>query len=209
MTYKQLADKLGVKKDRVRYLAEHLTIPDAIYRVDGVIHMSDAAVKLIIAEIEEIPQRDSAVYTCVHTEEPRNNTEETCENHENSEKSRGTTESIYETANNDHENLEASLTIIDQYKTVVRNQLIQLAAKDEQIKRLTDLVTIAQETAAEQVTAAQTAATEQIIAAQAAASEQLAAKDTQIQRLQDTIDALTRQLEEAHEPQKKWWQFWK
>lgn len=213
MTYKQLADKLGVKKDRVRYLAEHLTIPDAIYLVNGVKHMSNAAISLVMAEIEGIPRLDDALFTYVHTEnsqcegmnsqckteEAYENSAESCENNcetENTSRS---------TVNNDHEHVMAALTIIDHYKTVVDNQASQLAAKDEQIQKLTDLVATAQETAAEQVTAAQTAATEQIIAAQASASEQLAAKDTQIQRLQDTIDALTKQLE----PQKKWWQWWK
>ena len=56
MTYKELADKLGVKKDRVRYVAEHLNLPDATYRVDGVIHMTPAAVNMVMAEIDKVPR---------------------------------------------------------------------------------------------------------------------------------------------------------
>ena len=168
--------------------------------------MSNAAISLVMAEIEGIPRLDDALFTYVHTENSqcggtnsRCKTEETYENStefcENDCETENTSRS---TVNNDHEHVMAALTIIDHYKAVVDNQTSQLAAKDEQIQKLTDLVATAQETAAEQITAAR-----------ASASEQLAAKDTQIQRLQDTIDALTRQLEEAHEPQKKWWQWWK
>lgn len=199
MTYKQLADKLGVKKDRIRYLAEHLNIPDATYRVDGVIHLSQVAVDMIFAQLHGIPHSDFAVSTCVHTDGTANYDDdsgnsgcESCENAcnecENREQSRNECENDRETA----------LTIIDHYKTVILEQSEQLKAKDEQFKTMLEWAT----------------------ASQSAAAEQLKTKDEQLKRMQDTIDELTRQLAEraeeaaererqSREETRRWWQWWK
>jgi len=210
MTYKELADKLGVKKDRVRYVAEHLNLPNATYRVDGVIHMTPAAVNMITAEIDGIPRENSAIFPYVHSEIPQCETAETPQNGAKyREISAESDAERQDGAKSDRENSAVTLTFIDHYKTVISSQTAQLAAKDEQFKKLVDYTT----------------------AVQANINEQLKAKDAQLSRMQDTVDALTKQLadaaererqlqatieqrleqrlEQSREQPRKWWQWWK
>ena len=217
MTYKELADKLGVKKDRVRYVAEHLNLPNATYRVDGVIHMTPAAVNMVMAEIDRIPREDSAVFTYVHSEisqcetaESPQNGAESCENSVKSD------EKCQDSVESDCEQLAVALTFIDHYKTVIASQTAQLAAKDAQIQKYTEFASAAMSDLNKQLTDANTAHV-----------EQLTAKDAQLSRMQDTVDALTKQLadaaererqlqatleqrlEQSREQPRKWWMWWK
>lgn len=213
MTYKELADKLGVKKDRVRYVAEHLNLPDATYRVDGVIHMTPAAVNMVMAEIDRIPREDSAIYTYVHSEIPQSETVESPRNGaESCENSVKSDEECQDGAESDREQLTVALTFIDHYKTVIASQTAQLAAKDAQIQKYTEFAS-----------AAMSDLNKQLTDANAAHAEQLTAKDAQLSRMQDTVDALTKQLadaaererqlqatlEQSREQPRKWWQWWK
>lgn len=213
MTYKELADKLGVKKDRVRYVAEHLNLPDATYRVDGVIHMTPAAVNMVMAEIDRIPREDSAIFTYVHSEIPQCETVESLRNGvESCENSVESDEECKDGAESDREQLAAALTFIDHYKTVIASQTAQLAAKDTQIQKYTEFAS-----------AAMSDLNKQLADANAIHAEQLTAKDAQLSRMQDTVDALTKQLADAAERERqlqatldqsreqprKWWMWWK
>lgn len=210
MTYKELADKLGVKKDRVRYVAEHLNLPDATYRVDGIIHMTPAAVNMVMAEIDGVPQEDSAIFSYVHSEISQCETVETPKNSAESDVK------YQDGAESDREQLATALTFIDHYKTVIASQTTQLAAKDAQIQKITELASAAMSDLNKQLTDANTVH-----------AEQLTAKDAQLSRMQDTVDALTKQLADAAERERqlqatieqrldqsreqprKWWQWWK
>lgn len=127
---------------------------------------------------------------------------------------------------------ETALTFIDLCKSALaaNNRQMQalqdqLSAKDEQIRALQEQLTAQTATftqaseAAEQRLSdrdAQIAAlTESVMNhdrdSDAATLAQLQAKDSQIERLQGTIDALTRQLEAtlSREEPRRWWQLWK
>lgn len=258
MTYKRLADLLGVKKDKVRYLAEQLPA-GAVQKIDGVMHMSNHAVDAVISAINggelesavEIPPynsgdpvgwdwndlpanfHDSAhvfsreqtanteFRTEFHTADSTMNREAAGTSADSSCNSDAETakfahnfadscEIPYEhTANREtpHETEDSAdsreiaeyyqrafLTFTDQY-----NQ--QIKSKDEQIKQLT-----------EQLGILASAIADRDKSHDSDTAEQLSAKDSQIQRMQDTIDALTRQLEAARqggEQPRKWWQWWK
>lgn len=213
MTYKELADKLGVKKDRVRYVAEHLNLPDATYRVDGIIHMTPAAVNMVMAEIDGVPQEDSAIFSYVHSEISQCETVETSKNGAEYRENSAESDAKYQdSAESDREQLATALTFIDHYKTVITNQTTQLTAKDAQIQKITELASAAMSDLNKQLTDANTAH-----------AEQLTAKDAQLSRMQDTVDALTKQLadaaererqlqaslEQSREQPRKWWQWWK
>lgn len=265
MTYKQLADLLGVKKDKIRYLAEQLPA-DAVKKIDGVMHLSNHAVDAVVNAINggqlesgvdlppydpgdpvgwdwnDIPAnfRDSA-HGIPHEQTAStefrsdfrtvNCTADSCETADfRSSAEKSATESVKngddpaiprdipheQTANceNDSETAESAPNreIVEYYQkaflTFTDLYDRQLKYKDEQIKQLT-----------EQVGILASAIADRDSLHDSASSEQLRSKDTQIERMQDTIDALTRQLEEAErerreaeqsrEAPRKWWQWWK
>lgn len=228
MTIKVLADKLGVSKEKIKYLYRQL--PEHMYvMVGNRVILSDAAVDAITNRLNggeltsDIPVPpynvtdpvgwDGGEFEVNHSESGENISE-------NGDEAPFTSDFTGETRlkNGDGENSESSeigLTIIDHYNAVIAAQIEQLKAKDDQINRLTALISEAQSSAFEQLTAAQTAH-----------ADQLAARDTQIQRMQDTVDALTKQLADATERERqlqeaieqsreepsathKWWMWWK
>lgn len=231
MTYKELANKLGVKKDRVRYVAEHLPIKDGVLRIDGVMHLTDAAINMVTAEILGTSRENSTVFhsvrandSYVHSDFASNSQ---CENSEiRSEDCESSAEFAESTANNcetestereEHRESDIiTLTIINHYKSVITDQSKQLAEKDAQIQKFTEFASAAMSDLNKQLTDANTAH-----------AEQLTAKDAQLSRIQDTVDALTKQLadaaererqlqttleqslEQSREQPRKWWQWWK
>lgn len=232
MTYKELADKLGVKKDRVRYVAEHLPIKDGVLRIDGVMHLTESAVNMVTAEILGNSRENSTVFHSVRAEDSRVHSDfasnSQCENSEiRSEDCKNGAESAESAANNcetestereEHRESDIiTLTIIDHYKSVITDQSKQLAEKDAQIQKFTEFASAAMSDLNKQLTDANTAH-----------AEQLTAKDAQLSRMQDTVDALTRQLadaaererqlqaaideqrlEQSREQPRRWWQWWK
>ena len=227
MTYKELADKLGVKKDRVRYVAEHLPIKDGVLRIDGVMHLTDAAINMVTAEIlgssrdnfatfRSVRADDSYVHSGFASNSQCENNEIRSEDCENSAESAESTANNRETENTEHEEQRESdiitLTIIDHYKSVITDQSKQLAEKDAQIQKFTEFAS-----------AAMSGLNKQLADANAMHAEQLTAKDAQLSRMQDTVDALTKQLADAAERERqlqatieqsrgvprRWWQWWK
>ena len=227
MTYKELADELGVKKDRVRYVAEHLPIKDGVLRIDGVMHLTDAAVNMVTAEILGSSRENSTAFRSVHTDDSYvhsdfasnsqcENSEIRSEDCENSAESAESAASNRETESTECEEHRESdiitLTIIDHYKTVITNQSKQLAEKDAQIQKFTEFAY-----------AAMSDLNKQLTDANAIHAEQLTAKDAQLSRMQDTVDALTIQLADAAERERqlqaaidqsreeprRWWMWWK
>lgn len=223
MTYKELADKLGVKKDRVRYVAEHLPIKDGVLRIDGVMHLTDAAINMVTAEILGSSRDNSTVFHSVRTDDSYvhsdfasnsrcENSEIRSENCESSAESAESTANSRETESTEREEHRESdiitLTIIDHYKSVITDQSKQLAEKDAQIQKFTEFASAAMSDLNKQLTDANTAHAEQLTAK----DNQIAEKDEQLKRMQDTIDALMRQLEaeqQSREQPRKWWQWWK
>lgn len=230
MTYKELADKLGVKKDRVRYVAEHLPIKDGVLRIDGVMHLTDAAINMVTAEILGSSRENSTAFRSVRTDDSYVHSDfasnSQCENSkirsEDCESSAESAESVannHETESTEREEHRESdiitLTIIDHYKSVITDQSKQLAEKDAQIQKFTEFASAAMSDLNKQLTDANTAH-----------AEQLTAKDAQLSRMQDTVDALTKQLADAAERERqlqatieqsrgepstthKWWMWWK
>ena len=231
MTYKELADKLGVKKDRVRYVAEHLPIKDGVLRIDGVMHLTDAAINMVTAEILGSSRENSTVFHGVHTDGSHVHSDfasnSQCENSEiRSEDCKNSAESAESAANScetestereEHRESDIiTLTIIDHYKSVITDQSKQLAEKDAQIQKFTEFASATMSDLNKQLTDANTAH-----------AEQLTAKDAQLSRMQDTVDALTKQLadaaererqlqatidqrlEQSREQPRKWWMWWK
>lgn len=231
MTYKELANKLGVKKDRVRYVAEHLPIKDGVLRIDGVMHLTDAAINMVTAEILGTSRVNSTVFHSVRANDSYLHSDfvsnSQCENSEiRSEYCESSAESAESTANScetesaereEHRESDIiTLTIINHYKSVITDQSKQLAEKDAQIQKFTEFASAAMSDLNKQLTDANTAH-----------AEQLTAKDAQLSRMQDTVDALTKQLAEAAERERqlqtslrqsleqsreqprKWWQWWK
>lgn len=227
MTYKELADELGVKKDRVRYVAEHLPIKDGVLRINGVMHLTDAAVNMVTAEILGSSRENSTFFRSVRTDDPYvhsdfasnsqcENSEIRSEDCENSAESAESAASNRETESTECEEHRESdiitLTIIDHYKTVITDQSKQLAEKDAQIQKFTEFAS-----------AAMSDLNKQLTDANAIHAEQLTAKDAQLSRMQDTVDVLTKQLADAAERERqlqaaidqsreeprKWWMWWK
>lgn len=262
MTYKKLADLLGVKKDKVRYLAEQLPV-GTVQKIDGVMHLSNHAIDAVVSAINggelesgvEIPPYDpgdpvgwdwtdipEAAKTAELRDSARNftheqtasaeyrgafRTEETVESGCETEESAGNFASnegdSAQNATNSHEipheqaedcenpqNAAESATsreIAEYYQraflTFTDHYNQQIKSKDEQIKQLT-----------EQLGIMASAIADRDKAHDADTAEQLTAKDSQIQRMQDTIDTLTRQLEAERRRAeqgsvRKWWQWWK
>ena len=227
MTYKELADKLGVKKDRVRYVAEHLPIKDGVLRIDGVMHLTVAAINMVTAEILGSSRENSTAFRSVRTDDSYvhsdfasnsqcENSEIRSEGCENSAESAESAASNRETESTEREEHRESdiitLTIIDHYKTVITDQSKQLAEKDAQIQKFTEFAS-----------AAMSDLNKQLTDANAIHAEQLTAKDEQLSRMQDTVDTLTKQLADAAERERqlqaaieqsrkqprRWWQWWK
>lgn len=221
MTIKALADKLGVNKEKIKYLYRQL--PEHMYvMVENRVILSDAAVDAIKNRLNggeltsEIPVPP---YNAVNPvgwgidENTENNGESGENSSESSEYSGDLSVLSGETRlkSGDSENgetIEICLTIIDHYKSVVDVQSEQLSVKDKQLQRLTELAAAAEQTAAEQLKAKDV---------------QLTAKDAQLSRMQDTVDTLTKQLadaaererqlqaaiEQSREQPRRWWQWWK
>lgn len=221
MTIKALADKLGVNKEKIKYLYRQL--PEHMYvMVENRVILSDAAVDAIKNRLNggeltsEIPVPP---YNAVNpvgwgiAENADDNDESSENNGESSEYSGDLSVLSGETRlkSGDSENgetVEICLTIIDHYKSVVDVQSEQLSVKDKQLQRLTELAAAAEQTAVEQLKAKDV---------------QLTAKDEQLSRMQDTVDTLTKQLADAAERERqlqaaieqsrkqprRWWQWWK
>ena len=236
MTIKVLADKLGVSKEKIKYLYRQL--PEHMYvMVGNRVILSDAAVDAITNRLNggeltsEIPVPPYNVADPIGWAggEFEVNSGESSENtSENGDEAPFTSEFTGETRlkNGDGENGESSnfaLTIFDHYRTMIEVRDAQLSAKDEQINALHAQIDKLTTALTERDTAAQEASERQINAVRADTAEQLAAKDTQIQRMQDTVDALTKQLadaaererqlqeaiEQSREEPRKWWMWWK
>ena len=236
MTIKVLADKLGVSKEKIKYLYRQL--PEHMYvMVGNRVILSDAAVDAITNRLNggeltsEIPVPPYNVADPIGWDggEFDVNNSETSENiSENSGETSFTSEFSGETRlnNSDGENGESSnfaLTIFDHYKTMIEVRDAQLSAKDEQINALHAQIDKLTTALTERDTAAQEASERQINAVRADTAEQLTAKDAQLQRMQDTVDALTKQLadaaererqlqetiEQSREEPRKWWMWWK
>lgn len=236
MTIKELADDLGVDKEKIKYLWRQLP-ENWSHKSGNKFLLSDAAVDAIRRKLDggeltsDIPVPDFDENTRIGWGIPPISpeiisefTDSAGENTDNSPFHQFTGESIGE-KNRVEESVKndaAFLTIIDHYKAVVANQAAQLAEKDLQIQRFTEFATSAMADLTEQLKAKD----EQFNTANVAHADQIAAKDTQLQRMQDTVDALTKQLADAAERERqlqetieqsreqpstthKWWQWWK
>ncbi len=221
MTIKALADKLGVNKEKIKYLYRQL--PEHMYvMVENRVILSDAAVDAIknrlnggelASEIPVTPYNAANPVGWGTAGESVNGGElgecsgESCGETGDSPVFPGETR-LKSGDGETGENAEKYLTIIDHYKSVVDAQSEQLSVKDEQLKRLAELAAAAEKAAAEQLTAK---------------DSQIAEKDTQLSRMLDTVDALTKQLadaaererqlrediEQSREEPRRWWQWWK
>ena len=225
MTIKELADDLGVSKERIKYLYRQL--PKHMYiMVEGRVILSDAAVDAVKNRLNggeltsEIPvppynAADPVGWSGGETSELIG------ENGENSDEcgknssfaSDFTGETRLKSGDGETgESSDFALTIFDHYKTMIEARDAQLSVKDEQINALHAQIDKLTTALTERDVAAQEASERQINAVRADTAEQLTAKDSQIQRMQDTIDALTRHLEaerQSNEQPRKWWQWWK
>lgn len=208
MTNLELARELGVNKEKIKYLQRQL--PEHMYvMVNGKVILSDAAVdaiknKLAGGELSSdipVPEYDDdtrigwgkAPESGEFIGEQNN---DSGESQQNANFTAETSDEIGEKAGNGEvvNSGEVLLTFLDHYKELTNNLQAQLSAKDEQIKALTDAL-VGKNAAASDAT-----------------ERQLAVKDAQIERMQDTIDELTRQLEQSKaepEPPRRWWQWWK
>lgn len=248
MTIKALADKLGVSKEKIKYLYRQL--PEHMYvMVENRVILSDAAVDAIknrlnggeltsdipvppynavnpigwgakladetSPEIGDSGEFASEFHQCA--------SESDCQSGETIIELPFTSEFTGETRGKSGdgetgEKTSFSLTIFDHYKTMIEARDAQLTAKDEQINALYTQIDKLTTALTERDTAVQEVTERQINAIRADAAEQLTAKDSQIaekdeqlKRMQDTIDALTRQLkaEQQSREARKWWQWWK
>lgn len=222
MTIKELADDLGVDKEKIKYLWRQLP-ENWSHKSGNKFLLSDAAVDAIRRKLDggeltsDIPVPEFDENTRIGWGTPPISpeiisefTDFASESADNSPIHQFTGESIGEKNRVDEsvKNNAAFLTIIDHYKSVVDVQSEQLSVKDEQLKRLTELAAATEQTAAEQLKAK---------------DGQIAAKDAQLSRMQDTVDALTKQLADAAERERqlqaaidqsreqpcKWWMWWK
>lgn len=236
MTIKELADELGVSKEKIKYLYRQL--PEHMYvMVENRVILSDAAVDAIKNRLNggeltsdiPVPPYNAAAPIGWGGGESGVNRGKTGENiSESSDKTPSASEFASETRlkSGDGENGESSdfaLTIFDHYKTMIEVRDAQLSAKDEQINALHAQIDKLTTALTERDTAAQEASERQINAVRAGTAEQLTAKDAQLSRMQDTVDALTKQLAEAAERERqlqatieqsraqprKWWMWWK
>lgn len=232
MTIKALADKLGVTKEKIKYLYRQL--PKHMYvMVENRVILSDAAVDAIKNRLNGGELTSEIPVPPYNADDPVGwgTAGESVNSGENGDAGGDFGEDIGELAGEfgdspdlsgetrlkigdgeTGENGEFHLTILDHYKSVVDAQSEQLAVKDEQLKHLTELAAAAERTAAEQLKAK---------------DGQIAEKDTQLSRMQDTVDALTKQLadaaererqlredieqrlEQSREQPRRWWQWWK
>lgn len=221
MTIKALADKLGVNKEKIKYLYRQL--PEYMYvMVENRVILSDAAVDAITNRLNggeltseiPVPPYDAAnPIGWGISENSEDNGESSDDSGDLSESIGDLPDSSGETRlkigdGESGESVKICLTIIDHYKSLVGVQSEQLSVKDEQLKRLAELAAAAEQTAAEQLKTK---------------DGQLAAKDAQLSRMQDTVDSLTKQLAEAAERERqlqaaieqnreeprRWWQWWK
>lgn len=225
MTIKELADDLGVSKEKIKYLYRQL--PEYMYvMVENRVILSDAAVDAIKNRLnggELTSEMPVPPYNAINpvgwgiTESVGNsgkngdNCGESSENFGDASDLSGETRlksGDGENSESSESNKDHALTIFDYFKSTIDSQTIQLEAKDEQIRALTvqldKLTTV-------------------ISGRNTAVSEQLAAKDAQLSRMQDTVDALTKQLadaaererqlqatiEQSREAPRRWWQWWK
>lgn len=229
MTIKELADDLGVDKEKIKYLWRQLPSHWSVM-IQNKFYLSDAAVdaiknKLSGGELDsDIPVQPFSPYDttgwgnigksrgfgAVFTDFNGGSTDTGDSSVNCGDGDFGETGS--ETGKNGENDGKYTLTIFDYFKSTIDIQTSQLEAKDEQIRALTA-----------QIDKLTTAISERDTAEQTAASEQLTAKDAQLSRMQDTIDALTKQLsdaaererqlqatlEQSREQPRKWWQWWK
>lgn len=233
MTIKKLADDLGVDKEKIKYLWRQLP-ENWSHKSGNKFLLSDAAVDAIRRKLNggelnsDIPVPDFDENTRIGWGIPPISpeiisefTDSTGKNTDNSPFHQFTGESIGE-KNRVEESVKndaAFLTIIDHYEAVVANQAAQLVEKDLQIQRFTEFATSAMADLTEQLKAKD----EQLSTANVAHADQIAAKDAQLSRMQDTVDALTKQLadaaererqlqeaiEQSREEPRKWWMWWK
>lgn len=227
MTIKELADELGVNKERIKYLYRQL--PKHMYLiVEGRVILSDAAVDAVKNRLNggeltsEIPVPPyNAVNPVgwglfssgetggeISPDSGKNGDlsgDAQPNSGENSKNSSFTGEFTGETRlkSGDGETGDFALTIFDHYKTMIETRDAQLSAKDEQITALHAQIDKLTTALTERDTAAQEASERQINAARADAAEQLTAKDAQLSRMQDTVDALTKQLADAAERERQ------
>lgn len=236
MTIKELANDLGVDKEKIKYLWRQL--PENWSHKSGNKYLlSDAAVDAIRRKLDggeltsDIPVPDFDENTRIgwgippispeiisEFTDPAGESTDNSPFHQFTGESIGEKNRVEESVKND----AAFLTIIDHYKAVVANQAAQLEEKDLQIQRFTEFATSAMADLTEQLKVKD----EQLSTANVAHAEQIAAKDAQLSRMQDTVDALTKQLADAAERERqlqetieqsreepsathKWWQWWK
>lgn len=216
MTIKELADELGVSKEKIKYLYRQL--PEHMYiMVENRVILSDAAVDAIknrlnggelTSEIPVPPYNAAAPIGWDGGESGANRGESSENISESSDKTSFTNDFTSETQlnNGDGKNGESgdfALTIFDHYKTMIEVRDAQLSAKDEQINALHAQIDKLTTALTERDTAAQEASERQINAVRADATEQLTAKDAQLSRMQDTVDSLTKQLADASERERQ------
>ena len=225
MTIKELADDLGVSKEKIKYLYRQL--PEYMYvMVENRVILSDAAIDAIKNRLNggeltsEIPVPP---YNAINPvgwgiTENAGNTGKNSDNFGDSSENSGDVSGLSgetrlksgdgENSESSESNKDHALTIFDYFKSTIDSQTIQLEAKDEQIRALTAQLDKLTTVISERNTAT---------------SEQLIAKDAQLSRMQGTVDALTKQLadaaererqlqatiEQSREVPRRWWQWWK
>lgn len=224
MTIKELADDLGVDKEKIKYLWRQLP-ENWSHKSGNKFLLSDAAVDAIRRKLSggeltsdiPVPEFDEntrdgwgippiSPEIIVETDEnigeshsePRNNSDSPFFNQftgeSNGEKNR---------CENSVNNGDTFLTIFDHYKTMIEARDAQLSAKDEQINALHAQIDKLTTALTDRNTAMQESAERQINAVRVDTAEQLTAKDAQLSRMQDTVDALTKQLSDAAERERQ------
>ncbi len=229
MTIKELADGLGVDKEKIKYLWRQLPSHWSVM-IQNKFYLSDAAVDAIKNKLSggelysDIPVQPFSPYDTTGWGNIGKTKEFDAAFTDFNGGDTGTGDSSVNCGDGDfgetgsetgkigENDGKHALTIFDYFKSTIDSQTSQLEAKDEQIRALTA-----------QLDKLTTAISERDAAEQAAASEQLTAKDAQLGRMQDTVDALTKQLadaaererqlrediEQSREQPRKWWQWWK
>lgn len=224
MTIKELADDLGVDKEKIKYLWRQLP-ENWSHKSGNKFLLSDAAVDAIrrklsggeltsdipVPEFDEntregwgIPPISPEIIS-----ETGENTSASGDNLRNNGDSpifdqfTGELNGEKNRCENSGNNGDTFLTIFDHYKTMIEARDAQLSAKDEQINALHAQIDKLTTALTERDTAAQEASERQINAVRADTAEQLTAKDAQLSRMQDTVDALTKQLADAAERERQ------
>ena len=229
MTIKELADDLGVSKEKIKYLWRQLP-ENWSHKSGNKFLLSDAAVDAIrrklsggeltsdipVPEFDEntregwgIPPISPEIIS--ETGENASESGDNLRNNGNSpifDQFTGELNGEKNRCENSGNNGDTFLTIFDHYKTMIEARDAQLSAKDAQINALHAQIDKLTTVISERNTAA---------------SEQLTAKDAQLSRMQDTVDALAKQLadasererqlqatiEQSREVPRRWWQWWK